>query len=199
MENQLEKRVNKLEGVTGKLALLANNLHNGQSTLVEVLQEITGDISSEIREQVSIEMVAQGVKLKQDVKQDITDVKQDIETVKDAIKETTIDRHQEAEIKNKIAKRTKKLVGEKGSPKYILFYAPFRGRITNLLKDYFTVSSYKDISIDEYKDAMDLIGTLTPEDWFEKYILDDIKNKSKNDELKVSQQKALIEYLKKYN
>ena len=42
---------------------------------------------------------------------------------------------------------------------------------------------------------MDLIGTLEPEDWFEKYILDDIKTKSENDELKVSEQKALTKYL----
>lgn len=195
MENQLEVRVNKLEGITGKLASLANNLQNGQCTIVEVLQELSGEISSEIRDQVSTEMLAQSVKLKQDVNEDITCVKQDIEDVKEAIKETTIDRHQESEIKNKIARQTKSLVGEKGTPKYILFYAPFRGRITNLLKNFFNVASYKDISIDEYKKAMELIGTLVPEDWFVNFILDSLRKRSKNDELKVSEQKALTLYL----
>ena len=195
MENALEIRVNKLEGITGKLAHLASNIQTGQSTIVEVLQELTGDISTEITERVSIEMIAQGIKIKQEVKEDIVYVKQDIEEVKEAIKETTINRHQEKGIKDKIARQTKSLVGEKGSPKYILFYAPFRGRVTNLLKKYFEVASYKDISIDEYNKAIDLIETLVPEEWFEKYILDDWRTKSENDELKVFQQKALMSYL----
>jgi len=195
MENTLEVRINKLEGITGKLATLANNLHNGQTTLVEVFQDLSEEIASEIREQVSIEMIAQGIKLKQDVKEEMTDVRKDMEDVKEALKETTIDRHQRANIKNKIAKCTKKLVGEKDDPRYTLFYAPYRGRITNLLKKHFNVTAYEDISIDEYDKAMDLIGLLSPEDWFTQYILDDLRTKSDNGELKVSVQKALIKYL----
>lgn len=122
-------------------------------------------------------------------------VKEDVGGIKDAIKQTTIDRHQRANIKNKIATRTKKFTGDKDDPKYILFYSAYRGRITNLLKKHFNVSAYEDISIDEYDEAIKLIGLLSPEDWFTEYVLDDLKTKSENGELKVSVEKALTKYL----
>jgi septal ring factor EnvC (AmiA/AmiB activator) len=195
MNSTIETRVSKLEGITGKLASLTNDLYSGQKTVVEVLQDMGMVIGSEIREQISIEMIAQTEILKHNVNEEITDVKKDVEKVKETLKETGLDRHKQNDISEKIASRVKQLVGKKNSVTYILFYSAYRGRITKLLKQHYNVSSYKDISLDEFESALKLIDILTPESWFDNYILESWRDKIENNEAKEKEIKAYKEYI----
>jgi len=195
MNNQLEVRVNKLEGITGKLAGVMSNLQNGQKTMVEVLHDLSFVIADEIREQISQEILSQKEQFKQEFSEDITQVKTDVEGVKEKLKQTTIDRHQEGELTQLRKSRIMKLVGGMKSPEYTLFYSRYVGKLTNDLKSYFKVSSYKDISLEEFDSAKNYINSWIAPSWYTKYLLDELKEKSENGELKISEQKALNEYL----
>ncbi|HEY5588872.1 MAG TPA: ORF6C domain-containing protein [Candidatus Paceibacterota bacterium] len=195
MTNELEVRVSKLEGVTNKLAGLANNLQTGQMTIVEVIQELGLSIGTEIREVVSIEIEAKSKEIGQQTIIQITDAEKDIEDIKNRLKEKGLDRHQANKITQKIALRTHKLVGSKDSIKYILFYGAYRGRINKVLRQHYDVPSYKDIAPYEFEEALKMIDLITPESWFDDFIITKWKEKDQDGELKPKEQKALKKYL----
>ena len=191
--NNIEMRVNNLE-----LGLqdLANFTGESQSKLASIIHTIASGISQEVQNQVRSEVVATKEQLKQEIKEDVTVIKQDVEKLNDALKETGIDRHKQTAIQNKLASRTFEFTGKKGTAKHTLFYSAVRGRLTKLLKQKYEISSYKDISIDEFDEAIKYIETLNVEGWFLDYILNNWKQKSDDGEIKVSEQRALDEYLK---
>lgn len=187
---ELEVRVNKLELFSKKLA-------GGQNDLYGALQEFSGLVADEIRQQIKQEAAGIGITIREEAGKELTEVKIKQEEIAEKLKETGIDRHKQADIQNKLLSRTYQLTGKNGTKEYILFYKPVKGRITKLLKQKYKISSYKDISIDEYDAAMNDIDTLSVEPWFIQYIVDDWKRKSKDGEIKVSEQRALNEYLGK--
>lgn len=185
---ELQVRVNKLETFSKKLA-------GSQSDLYGALQEFTGLVADEIREQIKQEAAAIGISINEEAKKELIGVKIKQEEIQEKLKETGIDRHKQADIQNKLLHRAYQLTGKKNSKEYILFYKAVKGRITKLLKQKYNVSSYKDISIDEYATALKDIDTLSVEPWFIQYIIDDWRQKSKDGEIRVSEQRALNEYL----
>lgn len=189
--NALELRVGKIEGLMGKLA-------QGQMNTMEVLQELAGAVHSDLKTAVASEMILQKEMLKSEVKQDVVEVKQDVVEVKSELDKVNeklqyraIDRHQIAKIDTTRKARVFQLLGGKNSDEYILLSSQYMASMTSDLKKVFNVSSYKDISQDEYPEAMNFVREWTMDRSRKQYFIKILKQKLIDDELNKKQASAL--------
>jgi len=121
MENNVEKRVSRLEGITGKLAGMTQQVMDGQKTLAEVVIELSKEITGDFREEIKEEIVASGIKTSQYVDKKIGDIKGDIVGIQKSIKNDCISGIQISELEKERRRRVIHLLSGIKSDKYKVF------------------------------------------------------------------------------
>lgn len=193
----LEDKTSKMEGAANKLARLTKDLQGGQLTIVEVLEELTGDISKDVREQVSQEIEAKSAEIAQELKVELSNVKSELEYMKNIFNNEMPSPRASYELLKKLRSAVVRniLKGNK-SPQYILISKRIFGYMTAMLNDHFEVSSYKDLPYSKLEEAKTIISSCYPNRKWISELWEDLLGEYEKGELSVKRSNAVKEILK---
>lgn len=148
MANELEKRVSKLE-------LLTKKLGESSQLTIEVVNELTTELSGVVREQVKEEMVTREKEIESNV---IATISGNIESkIKETLDERGLSKTDSDRLMKARYKRMRELLGDSKSDEYKLFIPFYQGVMRNGYMKKFDVMRYADIDPSQFKDALEYI------------------------------------------
>lgn len=174
MENELEKRVSKLEQLTKKL---------GQSSQItnEVVTELTSELSGIVREQLKEEMVTREKEIESNVLISVTG--QIDKKVKEVVDDRGLNRKELTRLKKVRDKRFIELLGSPDSDRYKLFIKFYQSAMGKGYRKKFDCSAYGDVDASRFKEALEYEENFNISDDYYSWCIEVLHNDYRNDEL----------------
>lgn len=174
MENQLEKRVSRLEQLTKRL---------GESSQItnEVVTELTNELSGIVREQLKEEMVTRGKEIESNVLISVTG--QIDRKVKEVVDDRGLNRKELMRLKKVRDKRFIELLGSPESDRYKLFIKFYQSAMGKEYRKKFDCSAYGDVDASKFKEALEYEESFNISDDYYSWCVEVLHNNYRNNEL----------------
>lgn len=167
MENNIEKRVSRLEGVTGRLAGMTQQVMDGQKTLAEVVIELSKEITGDFREEIKEEIVASGIKSSQYVDGRIGEVNETIVKIQEDIANDELSGEQLDELEKERRRRVIHLLVSLRNDKYKVFGSTYFKELGTDILCQFKISesslkSFKRIKKNQFEEVLSYVRSWNP-------------------------------------
>lgn len=170
----IEKRVNKLETLSNKLAK-ANEINT------EILTELVTTVSDEIRLQVKDEFVSRTEEIKDNILETVGLTIED--TVRTAVNERGLNRNEMNQLTKARNVRMSQLLGDSKSDRYILLISFYQGAMVKGYRKQFNCGAYGDIDATRFQEALTYISNFNVEPSYHNWAIEKLHEQYRDGEI----------------